>query len=103
MFNKDLKDYIVDGNKITINITYTTDAATTVMALPYNKKNAVFNNVKIKVNGEDAVVSVSESTGITNNIQLGFLRMKGVEDYISDIKALKILIIRITCLIMMNC
>lgn len=89
MFNKDLKDYIVDGNKITINITYTTDAATTVMALPYNKKNAVFNNVKIKVNGEDAVVSVSESTGITNNIQLGFLRMKGVEDYISDIKALK--------------
>lgn len=35
------------------------------------------------------MVSVSESTGITNNIQLGFLRMKGVEDYISDIKALK--------------
>ena len=83
-FASDFAQYIKPGKRIRIKVTGSSDAAPIVGRIAYDGCYGDFANELIYKNGQLANISVSKSSGITENDQLAFLRAMGVKHYIDS-------------------
>lgn len=89
-FTNDFAQYIKSGKRIRIKITGSADAAPILSKIAYDGCYGDFANELIYKDGQLSNISVSKSSGITQNEQLAFLRAIGVRSYIdSHVSALK--------------
>ena len=79
-----LGGYLTSGRKITFNITGGTDRSGIAKAIPYKNEFGPFKNFPFYFQGELSGLNMDESTGITLNSQLGFMRTYGVRDYLEN-------------------
>lgn len=80
--DNELSAYFSKGQKVTIKITGATDGSPIRSAIPYFGEYGDFNNKLIYLNGQLHSMTVTKESGITQNSQLGFLRIQGVEQYL---------------------
>lgn len=89
-FETDFAQYIKPGKRIRIKVTGSADAAPILGKIAYDGSYGDFANELIYKNGQLANISVSKTSGVTENEQLAFLRAIGVKSYIdNNITALK--------------
>ncbi len=81
-FETDFAQYIVSGKRLRVNITGMADAAPIAGTIAYDGCYGDFTNEPVYKNNDLSNISVSKSSGITENDQLAFLRAVGVKDYI---------------------
>ena len=81
---ENLSEYLSPGRKITFNITGGTDKSGIAKAIPYKNEFGPFKNFPYYFQGELSGLSLDESTGITLNSQLGFMRTYGVRNYLEN-------------------
>ena len=89
MIENDLADIFAAGNKNTITITSTTDAAE-IAHIDYKGEYGDFRSMPAIFNDENVRISVEVKEGITTNAQLAYIRAQSVHSYIEEnIKSLK--------------
>ena len=79
-----LNEYLTPGRKVTFNITGGTDKSGIAKAISYKNEFGPFKNFPFYFQGELSGLNMDESTGITLNSQLGFMRTYGVRDYLEN-------------------
>ena len=79
-----LNEYLTPGRKVTFNITGGTDKSGIAKAIPYKNEFGPFRNFPYYFQGELSGLNLDESTGITLNSQLGFMRTYGVRNYLEN-------------------
>jgi len=79
-----LNEYLTPGRKVTFNITGGTDKSGIAKAIPYKNEFGPFKNFPYYFQGELSGLNMDESTGITLNSQLGFMRTYGVRTYLEN-------------------
>lgn len=77
----DLRDIFVNGKKLLIKITSSTDA-TAVSEVPYKGEYGDFRYFQVFYNDQPTRISVNATEGIVNNAQLAFLRGQSVKNYL---------------------
>lgn len=79
-----LSRHIEPNNRITFNLTGSTDKTKVSSKIPYGNEFGTFKDYPFYFQGNLAGLNVSPSSGITTNSQLGFLRTYSVRDYLEN-------------------
>lgn len=83
-FDKDFAQYIKEGKKVLVTITGSADALPINGKIAYDACYGNFEEAPYTSQNELKSMTVSKSTGITQNEQLAFLRAQGVKHYIEE-------------------
>lgn len=82
-------DLFTSGKRVSIEITGSTDETPINKRLKYAGEYGDFQYQPTHFNGEDVRVSINDSTGITNNAQLAYLRAQGIHNYLQQVSSLQ--------------
>lgn len=77
MIEEHLSDIFSAGNRISVTVTSTTDAAE-ISHIPYNGEYGDFRYMPAIYNDEHVRISVNQKEGITSNAQLAYIRAQSV-------------------------
>jgi len=80
----ELADYLKSQKKVSIKIKGSTDGTPIMGKIPYSNDYGAFINEPYFLNGNLESISITQTTGITKNEQLAFLRTIGVQRFIED-------------------
>lgn len=83
-FEKDFAQYVKAGKKLRVRITGMADASPINGKIPYDGIYGEYTNEPVWKDGNLGNISVTRSSGITENDQLAFLRALGVKEYIVE-------------------
>ncbi len=83
-FDKDFAQYIKEGKKVLVTITGSADALPINGKIAYDACYGNFDEAPYVFQNELKSMTVSKSSGITQNEQLAYLRAQGVKKYIED-------------------
>lgn len=81
-FEGDFRQYIAAGKKLNIKLGGTADATPIIRTIRYDGSYGEIENEPVFRNGELSALTVTSSSGITENDQLAFVRALGVKDYL---------------------
>lgn len=76
-----LEEYIIPNTEVTVKIIGGTDASPFRNAIPYDGAFGEINDAELFVNGGYGYVTINQKTGISNNIQLAYLRTLDIKNF----------------------
>ena len=80
---KELDDIFRAGKKVSVKVFSTTDGTELAGTIPYDGRYGNFRYMPVTFNGEQLRLSV-DTTGITNNCQLAYVRAQSVKDFLES-------------------